>query len=238
MALPELDTPTYRLTLPSTKKEIQYRPFLVKEQKLLMMAQESEDDNQVIDMVSQVVSACTFEKIDVNTSPMFDIEYIFLQIRGKSVGETIDLVVTCGDDGVTEVPITVNIDDIQVKKSDDHSTDIELADGYSVRMKYPSISQFVETNFQDESKDQVEKSFNIVANSIDMVYNEEEMFSAAECTKKELKEWVESLTSEQFQKIEGFFNTMPKLQHTLKVKNPKTKKENTVVLEGLTDFFA
>ena len=154
------------------------------------------------------------------------------------MGETIELIVTCGDDGVTEVPVTVSIDDIKVVKDDDHSPDIELADGYTVKMKYPSLSQFVETNFQDDEKNQVEKSFNIVAQSIDMVYNDEEMFSASECTKKELKEWVESLTSEQFQKIEKFFDTMPKLKHTLKVTNPKTSKENTIELEGLTDFFA
>ena len=132
----------------------------------------------------------------------------------------------------------MSIDDIKVVKSDDHSPDIELADGYTVKMKYPSLSQFVETNFQDDEKNQVEKSFNIVAQSIDMVYNDEEMFSASECTKKELKEWVESLTSEQFQKIEKFFDSMPKLKHTLKVTNPKTNKENTIELEGLTDFFA
>ena len=153
------------------------------------------------------------------------------------MGETIDLVVTCGDDGVTEVPVTVSIDDIQVVKDDDHSTDIELADGYTVKMKYPSLSQFVETNFQDDEKNQVEKSFNIVNKSIDMVYNDEEMFCTSECTKKELKEWVESLTSEQFQKIEKFFDTMPKLKHTLKVTNPKTKKENTIELEGANGFF-
>ena len=239
MPLPKITTAEYELKLPSNGKTVKYRPFLVREEKILILSLESQDQKEITNAVKQVLKECVITKgIKIEDLPSFDIEYLFLNIRGKSVGETIDLVVTCGDDGVTEVAITVNIDDIQVKKSDDHSTDIELADGYSVRMKYPSISQFVETNFQDESKDQVEKSFNIVANSIDMVYNEEEMFSAAECTKKELKEWVESLTSEQFQKIEGFFNTMPKLQHTLKVKNPKTKKENTVVLEGLTDFFA
>ena len=156
----------------------------------------------------------------------------------KSVGETIDLVVTCGDDGTTEVPVTVPIDEIKVTKSDDHSQDIELSDGYTVRMKYPSLSQFIENNFSEvDSDDLVEKSFDMVASTIDMVYNDEEMFSAAECTKKELKDWVETLTSAQFQKIEKFFETMPKLTHTLKVVNPNTKKENTVVLEGLSDFF-
>ena len=239
MPLPKITTAEYELKLPSNGKTVKYRPFLVKEEKILILSLESQDQKQISNAVKQVLKECVLTKgIKIDNLPSFDIEYLFLNIRGKSVGETIELIVTCGDDGVTEVPVTVNIDDIEVVKSDDHSPDIELADGYTVKMKYPSLSQFVETNFQDDEKNQVEKSFNIVAQSIDMVYNDEEMFSASECTKKELKEWVESLTSEQFQKIEKFFDTMPKLKHTLKVTNPKTKKENTIVLEGLTDFFA
>ena len=239
MPLPKITTAEYELKLPSNGKTIKYRPFLVKEEKILILSLESQDQKQISNAVKQVLKECVLTKgIKIDNLPSFDIEYLFLNIRGKSVGETIELIVTCGDDGVTEVPVTVNIDDIEVVKSDDHSPDIELADGYTVKMKYPSLSQFVETNFQDDEKNQVEKSFNIVAQSIDMVYNDEEMFSASECTKKELKEWVESLTSEQFQKIEKFFDSMPKLKHTLKVTNPKTKKENTIVLEGLTDFFA
>ena len=162
---------------------------------------------------------------------------MFLNIRGKSVGESIDLLVTCGDDGKTEVAVNVPINDISVITSKDHSTDIELSDGYTVKMKYPSLSQFVETNFTDDANS-VEQSFDIIASCIDMVYNEKDMFSAADCTKKELREWVEALTSKQFAKIETFFQTMPKLQHTLTVVNPNTKKKNTVVLEGLADFFA
>tara|TARA_B100000614_G_scaffold252799_1_gene265908 strand:+ start:2327 stop:3046 length:720 start_codon:yes stop_codon:yes gene_type:complete len=239
MPLPKITTAEYELKLPSNGKTVKYRPFLVKEEKILILSLESQDQKQISNAVKQVLKECVLTKgIKIDNLPSFDIEYLFLNIRGKSVGETIELIVTCGDDGVTEVPVTVNIDDIEVVKSDDHSPDIELADGYTVKMKYPSLSQFVETNFQDDEKNQVEKSFNIVAQSIDMVYNDEEMFSASECTKKELKEWVESLTSEQFQKIEKFFDSMPKLKHTLKVTNPKTKKENTIVLEGLTDFFA
>ena len=239
MPLPKITTAEYELKLPSNGKTVKYRPFLVREEKILILSLESQDQKQISNAVKQVLKECVLTKgIKIDTLPSFDIEYLFLNIRGKSVGETIELIVTCGDDGVTEVPVTVSIDDIKVVKADDHSPDIELADGYTVKMKYPSLSQFVETNFQDDEKNQVEKSFNIVAQSIDMVYNDKEMFSASECTKKELKEWVESLTSEHFQKIEKFFETMPKLQHTLKVKNPKTKKENTVVLEGLTDFFA
>ena len=238
MPLPKITTAEYELKLPSNGKTVKYRPFLVREEKILILALESQDQKQITNAVKQVLKECVITKgIKIDTLPSFDIEYLFLNIRAKSVGETIELVVTCGDDGKTEVPVTVNIDDIKVMKSEDHSPDVELSDGYTVKMKYPSLSQFIETNFTDDEQDQVEKSFNVVASSIDMVYNDKEMFSASECTKKELKEWVESLTSEHFQKIEKFFETMPKLQHTLKVINPNTKKENTVVLEGLTDFF-
>ena len=195
MPLPKISTAEYELTLPSNGKTIKYRPFLVREEKILILSLESQDQKQISNAVKQVLKECVLTKgIKIDTLPSFDIEYLFLNIRGKSVGETIELIVTCGDDGVTEVPVTVSIDDIKVVKDDDHSPDIELADGYTVKMKYPSLSQFVETNFQDDEKNQVEKSFNIVAQSIDMVYNDEEMFSASECTKKELKEWVESLT--------------------------------------------
>ena len=240
MPLPKITTAEYELKLPSSGKTIKYRPFLVKEEKILILALESEDRKQITSAVKQVLKECVLTKgIKVDQLPSFDIEYLFLNVRAKSVGETIDLVVTCGDDGTTEVPVTVPIDEIKVIKSDDHSQDIELSDGYTVRMKYPSLSQFIENNFSEvDSDDLVEKSFDMVASTIDMVYNDEEMFSAAECTKKELKDWVETLTSAQFQKIEKFFETMPKLTHTLKVVNPNTKKENTVVLEGLSDFFA
>ena len=240
MPLPKINTPTYQLTLPSNNKKIKYRPFLVREEKILILALESNDAKQISSSIVEIMGDCIETKgVDITKLPSFDIEYLFLNVRSKSVGETIDLVVTCGDDGTTEVPVTVPIDEIKVTKSDDHSPDIELSDGYRVRMKYPSLSQFIENNFSEvDSDDLVEKSFDMVASTIDMVYNDEEMFSAAECTKKELKDWVETLTSAQFQKIEKFFETMPKLTHTLKVINPNTKKENTVVLEGLSDFFA
>ena len=240
MPLPKITTAEYELKLPSSGKTIKYRPFLVKEEKILILALESEDRKQITSAVKQVLKECVLTKgVTIGHLPSFDIEYLFLNVRAKSVGETIDLVVTCGDDGKTEVPVTVPIDEIKVTKSDDHSQDIELSDGYTVRMKYPSLQQFIENNFTEvEGEDLVDKSFDMVANTIEMVYNDEEMFSASECTKKELKEWVETLTSAQFQKIEKFFETMPKLTHTLKVVNPNTKKENTVVLEGLSDFFA
>ena len=239
MPLPKISTAEYELTLPSNGKTIKYRPFLVREEKILILALESEDQKQITTAVKQVLKECVLTKgVTVDQLPSFDIEYLFLNIRGKSVGESIELMVTCGDDGKTEVPVTVLIDDIEVSTNDEHDTDIELSDGYSVKMKYPSLSQFIETNFNQDSEDAVEKSFEMIATSIDMVYNDKDMFAASECTKKELKEWVESLTSAQFQKIEKFFETMPKLTHTLEVVNPNTKKKNTIVLEGLTDFFA
>ena len=205
-----------------------------------ILSLESQDNKQITNAVKQVLKECVITKgVKIDQLPSFDIEYLFLNVRGKSVGETIDLLVTCGDDGETEVPVTISIDEITISRSDDHSPDVELSDGYTVKMKYPSLSQFVDSNFGElEGKDVVDKSFDMVASSIDMVYNDEEMFSAAECTKKELKEWVESLTSAQFAKIEKFFETMPKLTHTLEVVNPNTKKKNTVLLEGLSDFFA
>ena len=239
MPLPKISTAEYELKLPSNGKTIKYRPFLVREEKVLILALESENQKQITTAVKQVIKECVLTKgIKVDQLPSFDIEYLFLNIRGKSVGESIELMVTCGDDGKTEVPVTVLIDDIEVSSNDEHSSDIELSDGYSVKMKYPSLNQFIETNFSQDDEDAVEKSFEMIATSIDMVYNDKDMFSASECTKKELKEWVESLTSAQFQKIEKFFETMPKLTHTLEVINPNTKQKNTIVLEGLTDFFA
>ena len=239
MPLPKISTAEYELTLPSNGKTIKYRPFLVREEKILILALESENQKQITTAVRQVIKECVLTKgIKVDQLPSFDIEYLFLNIRGKSVGESIELMVTCGDDGKTEVPVTVLIDDIEVSTNVEHSSDIELSDGYSVKMKYPSLNQFIETNFSQDDEDAVEKSFEMIATSIDMVYNDKDMFAASECTKKELKEWVESLTSAQFQKIEQFFETMPKLTHTLEVVNPNTKKKNTIVLEGLTDFFA
>ena len=239
MPLPKISTAEYELTLPSNGKTIKYRPFLVREEKILILALESENQKQITTAVRQVIKECVLTKgIKVDQLPSFDIEYLFLNIRGKSVGESIELMVTCGDDGKTEVPVTVLIDDIEVSTNDEHNTDIELSDGYSVKMKYPSLNQFIETNFNQDDEDAVEKSFEMIATSIDMVYNDKDMFAASESTKKELKEWVESLTSAQFQKIEKFFETMPKLTHTLEVVNPNTKKKNTIVLEGLTDFFA
>jgi hypothetical protein len=240
MPLPKIATPQYSLDLPSSGKTIKYRPFLVKEEKILILALESEDVKQITSAIKQVLKDCILTKgIKVEELPTFDIEYIFLNVRGKSVGEAIELIVTCSDDGTTEVPVKIYIDEIEVQKDPEHSTDINLGDGLVLRMKYPSLNEFIKNNFDFSSNDvsSIEKSFDIVSSCIDMVFNADESWAAADCTKKELNDWIETLTSQQFQEVEKFFNTMPKLAHTFKVTNPNTKKENEVTLEGLTSFF-
>ena len=231
--LPKLDTPTYRLTLPSTKEEIQYRPFLVKEHKLLMMAQESENDNEVVDMVSQIVNACTFEKIDVDTSPMFDIEYIFLQIRGKSVGEKIDLNITCPDDEKTSVPVQVDINDISVLMSEEHNNEIDLNNDIKMVFRYPLLKDVkgIPANTKD-----VDLIFYLLNSCIESISHGEEIYNRVDISEKELTEFIDSLTGEQFERITDFFQTMPKLRHVIQVKNPKTEVESEVVVEGLASF--
>ena len=243
MPLPKIATPQYTLDLPSTGKSIKYRPFLVKEEKILILALESEDVIQITSAIKQILKDCIITKgIKVEELPTFDIEYIFLNVRAKSVGEAIELIVTCSDDGTTEVPVKVYIDEIQVQKDPNHSTDINLGDGLVLRMKYPSLNEFIANNFDFSSKknsstEQINKSFDIVSSCIDIVFNADESWAAADCTKKELNDWIETLTPQQFQEVEKFFNTMPKLAHTFKVTNPNTKKESEVTLEGLTSFF-
>jgi hypothetical protein len=240
MPLPKPITPTYELILPSTEKTIKYRPFLVKEEKILLLALETKDTKVITNAIKQILKECIITKgIKVEELPTFDIEYIFLNVRGKSVGEGIDLIVTCEDDGETQVPVTVFIDEIQVQKNPEHSTDIKLDDNLVLRMKYPSLDRFIKDNF-DFSMDDVsmlDKSFDIITSCMDMVFNQEDTWSAKDCTKKELVEFIEGLNSQQFKKIDIFFQTMPKLSHTFTVVNPKTKKENEVTLEGLTSFF-
>ena len=240
MTLPKISTPQYELELPSTKKIIKYRPFLVREEKILLLALESKDTKQITTAINSVLKDCILSRgIKVEELPTFDIEYIFLNIRGKSVGESVDLIITCSDDGVTEVPVKIYIDEIQIQKDESHTTDIDLGEGLVLRMKYPSLNEFIKNNFNFSSNDMssIEKSFDIVSSCIDMVFNADECWAAADCTKKELNDWIETLTSQQFQEIEKFFNTMPKLAHTIKVTNPNTKVENEVTLEGLTSFF-
>ena len=240
MPLPKPTTPTYELILPSTEKTIKYRPFLVKEEKILLLALETKDTKVITNAIKQILKECIITKnIKVEELPTFDIEYIFLNVRGKSVGEGIDLIVTCNDDGETQVPVTIFIDEIQVQKNPEHSTDIKLDDNLVLRMKYPSLDRFIKDNFDFSMDDasMLDKSFDIVTSCMDMVFNQEDTWSAKDCTKKELIEFIEGLNSQQFKKIDTFFQTMPKLSHTFTVVNPKTKKENEVTLEGLTSFF-
>ena len=238
MPLPKISTPTYEMVLPSSNKKIKYRPFLVKEEKVLILAMESQDTATVANAVKDVLKNCNLSRgIKVEKLSTFDIEYLFLNIRGKSVGEAIEVMVTCPDDGKTQVPTSINIDEIKVIIDDDHQRDIKLDDTYSLRMRYPSLDEFVKNNFATASDISVDDTFDLIASCVDQVYSEEESWAAADCTQKELTQFVESLNSNQFKEVEKFFDTMPKLSHTVKVINPNTKKENEVVLEGLQNFF-
>tara|TARA_B100000925_G_scaffold65023_1_gene44013 strand:+ start:44 stop:769 length:726 start_codon:yes stop_codon:yes gene_type:complete len=241
MPLPKISTPTYELELPSTGKKIKYRPFLVKEEKILILALESENIKQITTSIKSILKECIQTRgVKIDTLPIFDIEYLFLNVRGKSVSEALELVVTCPDDNKTTVPVKVYIDEIGVVKDKNHNNDISLDDKLTLRLKYPSLDEFIKNNFDFSSRDEdaLEQSFEIIASCIDQVYNEDESWAASDCTKKELLEWVETLNTNQFKLIESFFTTMPKLSHTIKVKNPKTKVESDVTLEGLSSFFA
>jgi hypothetical protein len=242
MPLPIVATPTYELNLPSTKKPIKYRPFLVKEEKILILAMESGDQKEISSAVKSVLKDCILTRgVKIESLPSFDIEYIFLNIRAKSVGESVDLIITCPDDGETQVETTINVDEIQVLIPEGHSSEIKVDDNITLKMKYPSLQEFIDNNFnlatQNTSKETIDKSFSIVASCIDMVYTKDESWSAGDVTKKELIEWLQTFDSNQFKGIEKFFDTMPKLSHTFTVKNPKTGVENEIVLEGLSSFF-
>ena len=236
MPLPKIVTPSYELTLPSNGKKISYRPFLVKEEKILILAIESDSLKEISRSIKDILKNCILTKgIKVDELPTFDIEYLFLNIRSRSIGESIELVVTCPDDGETKVNTTIYIDEIKVKKNKEHSTDIKIDDTYTMRMKYPSLDEFIDENFNFEG--QSDNSFDIIASCIDMVFSEEEAWEAKDCTKKELIEFVEQMNSAQFKEIEKFFDTMPQLSHEIEVVNPKTKVKSTVTLEGLASFF-
>ena len=238
MPLPKIATPTYELELPSTGKSIKYRPFLVKEEKVLVIALESEDTKQITNAIKAVLKNCVLTKgIKVETLPTFDIEFLFLNIRGKSVGEEIEVNIVCPDDGETNVPVFIDLDSIQVERSDDHTNQIKLDDDLMMEMKYPSLEQFIKNNFDFQEGNQMDQSFELIATCIDKIYNEDEVWATADCTKKEVKEFLESMNSSQFKEIETFFETMPKLKHTIEVTNPNTKVTSEVVLEGLASFF-
>ena len=231
MALPEIATPTYTLTIPSTKKKVKYRPFLVKEQKILILAMENEDQEQILDAITNTIKACLITKVDMATLALFDIEYLFLQIRARSISEEIEMRVTCADDGETTVDVKFMVDDVKVNFPKGHTNIIKLSDNLTIEMQYPDLDYFTKINFMDEKVDEYE----LVAKCIKRVYVGEDDFTSDSL--EESKEWVEGLTNNQFEKIQSFFETMPTLRHVLKVKNPKTKVMNEVVLEGLSDFF-
>ena len=240
MPLPKISAPTYELELPSTGKKIRYRPFLVREEKILIMALESEDMKQITSAIVQILNDCILTRgVKIKELSTFDIEYLFLNIRAKSVGESVEVNVTCPDDGETSVQMEIDIDTIKVQKDKKHKNIIKLDDTLSMKLKYPSLDQFVENNFEynDETND-VNKSMTMIASCIEMVYDSEESWNASDCTKKELEEFIEQLNSKQFKEIEEFFTTMPKLSHTIKVKNPNTGVESEVILEGLASFFS
>ena len=237
MPLPKISTPTFELVIPSTKKKIKYRPFLVKEEKVLVMAMESEDMEQSARAIKDLLSNCILTRgVKVEKLSTFDIEYLFLNVRGKSVGESVDVIVTCTDDNETKVPITVFIDEIKVVEDPEHTTDIKVDDTLTLRMKYPSLSEFIDQNFG--AGVDLNASFDVIAACVEMVFSAEETWEAKDHTKKEWLEFIEQLNSSQFKEIEKFFNTMPKLSHTVKFDNPNTGVENELVLEGLASFFS
>ena len=239
MPLPKIATPTYELELPSSGQPIKYRPFLVKEEKLLVIAMESEDTKQITTAIKTVIKNCIETKnIKVEALPTFDIEYLFLNIRGKSVGEEIEVNIICPDDEETSVPVKINVDDIQIKKNEEHINKIKLDDSIMMEMKYPSLDQFIKNNFDTSSGNAMDQSFELIASCIDKIYTEDEVWASADVTKKELVEFLDQMNSSQFKEIEKFFETMPKLSHTIKVTNPNTQVESEVVLEGLSSFFA
>ena len=237
MALPKLNTPTYELEVPSTDEKIKYRPFLVKEEKILLMAMESKDNAQIINAVKDIVSSCTFEKLNVATMPMFDMEYIFLNIRAKSVGEVSKLKILCPDDKKTYASVELDLTKVEVQVGDDHSNKIELTDDMGIIMTYPTIDSFLESGIETVNASNM---LDVVGSCVLQIYEQkgEKVYQAKDQTKKELTEFIESMNSGQFKKLQSFFDTMPKLKHTIKVKNPKTKKSSDVTLTGLNDFFA
>ena len=239
MGLPKISTPTYELELPSTEQSIKYRPFLVKEEKLLVIALESEDTKQITTAIKTVIKNCILTKdIKVENLPTFDIEFLFLNIRGKSVGEQVDVNIICPDDNETNVSVSIDLDDIRVLKNEDHTNKIKVDPTIMMEMKYPSLEQFIKNNFDFNNQNAMDQSFELIASCIDKIYTEDEVWSTSDVTKKELTEFLESMNSSQFKDIEKFFETMPKLSHKIQIKNPKTGVESEVVLEGLASFFA
>ena len=240
MPLPKINTPTYDLTLPSTGKKIKYRPFLVREEKILILAMESENMTDITNSIIQILSDCILtENVKIESLATFDIEYLFLNVRARSVGETVDVNITCPDDGETQVEMSIDIDSIKIQKTRGHKNIIKLDDELSMKLRYPSLDQFVENNFETgEVVSEVGQSLAMISSCIEMIYNQEESWEASEYSRKELDEFLEQMNTKQFKQIEKFFTTMPKLSHTIAVKNPETGVESEVVLEGLASFFS
>ena len=237
MALPKLGVPQYELTLPSTGKTVKYRPFLVKEEKVLLLAMESEDEKQVIDAVKNVLKSCVISRIKIDQLPSFDLEYLFLKIRAAAIGEMIEMTVTCTDDGSTTATAAINIEEVEVHKEEGHDRKIMLTDTTGIMMKYPSMDRFIESQFLNKGID-ADHIFNFIAEHIEQIFDEEEVYDSSTTSKKEFRGFVESLTTKQFESIQNFYETMPRLSHTFTVTNPNTGNECEYTLEGLQSFFA
>jgi hypothetical protein len=233
MALPKIASPTYELTIPSSKKMVKFRPFLVKEEKLLLLANESDEDNEMIGAIRQIITNCTYEKLDVEDLALFDLEYVFLKIRAKSVGEIVKLRLLCEDDGETYAEVTVNLDDVNVVWNEEHSNQIQLTDDIGLMMRYPQFDLIDLGGKGGET----EYIFKMIKSCIHQVYEGETVHERTDFTDKDLDAFIESLTSEHFKKLQEFFETMPRLRHDVKFKNPKTKKQNKMTLEGMQSFF-
>lgn len=233
MALPKLASAKYELTVPSTGEQVEYRPFLVKEEKMLLMAQSQGDEKDMIRAVETLVDSCTFGKVDVKKLPLFDLEYMFLNIRAKSVGEKVELNLTCPDDGETKVPVQIDLTKIEVVKSPNHVTDIKISDNIGMVLDYPKISIMGKLNMKNEG----DSVFQVIKSCIAQIYDEENVYSKADIEDKDLDDFIDSMSHSQFEKVQEFFNTMPKLKHTVKIKNPKTGVESDIELEGLNSFF-
>ena len=232
MALPRIDTPTYQLTLPSTQQKIDFRPFLVREQKIIMMAQESQDEKQMVRAMSDLVTSCTFNKFDVNKLPIFDVEYMFLKIRGKSIGETVELNLMCPDDGETQVPTKINLEEIEVSMTVGHSNMIDITDNIKLQLRYPIYSDATQVGGLDQS----DGVFKLLTRCIDKIIYGDQEYNRVDITDKEIEEFIDQLNTDQFNNIVEFFNRMPKLRHVVQITNPKTKVKSEVVLEGLQNF--
>ena len=235
MALPKLNTPQYQLELPSTGGKIKYRPFLVKEQKLLMMAQESKNETEIADAISAIITSCTDGVIDARNSPLFDVEYVFLRLRAKSVGETADVRIKCPDDDKTFTDIKIKLDDVDVHMTADHTNVVEVTDKIKVIMKYPVLNDMRKMKNQSN---QVDNVFGLLKSCIHEVHDGDTVHSRVDMTDKDIEDFIDSLNTIQFEGLMNFFNTMPKLRHTINVTNPKTKVKSEVLLEGLDSFLA